>query len=131
MGHNSGLAVRLPATKRRPRTCTFAHAPGLCAGQLAGKARETCTIRYLSRLTTSVSRVAPPRGLSQAYGACYFRVPLHRYPHTVRTTGGRTCLVFMRQAAKRDVGIPAASSLVEDRGFKPRTFRVQNGCSIK
>ena len=51
------------------------------------------------------------------YGTCYFRVPFHRYPHTVRTNGGRTCLVLMRQAAKRDVGIPAASSLVEDRGL--------------
>ena len=52
-------------------------------------------------------------------------------PLSERTIGDRTCLVLMRQAAKRDVGIPAASSLVEDRGFKPRTFRLQTGCSIE
>jgi len=77
-----------------------ARTPALCTGALACRLALTCTIRYLSRLTMLVSRVAPPRVLSRTCipgrSRCMNRATsAHRFtaiPGRTEDMGGRTCL---------------------------------------
>ena len=114
------------STDDRDPGCAPAPLPSAQPHSLA-KLALTCAIRYPSRLTTLVQRVAPPRVLSLA------RIPgSHRYlnrttsarrlaaiPGRPEDEGGRTCLgrpeLLLRRKARGNLPFPPLPTVISAR----------------